>query len=354
MAVVGVPLLIDGAHGEGGASLIRTALAMATFTQQPTRIINIRSDARHMGLRSEDLAILKGFALSCAAEVNGGEIGEKSVSFFPTRPARGLNELIDVPDDEDGPGHANALVVANALLPVLARSGVYSTLNCRGETFGNNVLTYDYFANVTLAALKRMGLYAYAALDSSGYGRGSRGEVSLEIEPSHMDGLRWPDRGKLVAVRAIVSTSELPDLVAQRGIAHLARLGYYANLTLETEIAQSKGRSSGAFATVWAEYERGFGGATAMGAKGVRIESVVQNAFEGLLEWMKSDATVDPYLSDQVLLAAVLADGETVFKTSQLTQRFLTMAWVIKQFVPIHITVKGKEGGPGLVTIKRS
>ncbi len=145
----------------------------------------------------------------------------------------------------------NALVVANALLPILARSGVYSTLNCRGETYGNNVLTYDYFANVTLAALKRMGLYAYSALNASGYGRGSRGEVSLEIEPSHMDGLRWPDRGKLVAVRAIVSTSELPDLVAQRGIAHLARLGYYANLNLETETVHAKGRAPGAFATVW-------------------------------------------------------------------------------------------------------
>ncbi len=69
---------------------------------------------------------------------------------------------------------------------------------------------------------------------------------------------------------------------------------------------------------------------------------------------MKTDATVDPYLADQLLLAAISAEGETTFKTSSLTQRFLTMAWVIKQFVPIHITVKGKEGDPGLVTIKRT
>ena len=326
---------------------------MATLTQQPTRLINIRSEAAHRGLRSEDLAILKGFALSCAAEVNGGEIGENSISFFPTRSPRGLNEHLDVPDDEDGPGHANALVVANALTPILARTGVFSTLNCRGETYGANVLTHDYFANVTLSAFKRMGLYAYASMAAAGYGIGSRGEVGVEIEPSHVDGLQWSDRGKLVAVRAIVATSELPDLVGQRGVAHLARLGYYANLGVDAETIKVKSRSPGAFVTVWAEFERGFGGATALGARGVRMESVVQGAFQTFLDWYQTDATVDPFLADQLLLPAVLAEGETTFKVSKLTQRFLTIVWVIKQFLPIHITIKGQEGGPGLVTVRR-
>lgn len=353
MASVGVPLQIDGAHGEGGASLIRTALAMATLTQQPTRIVNIRSDARHMGLRSEDLAILKGFSLSCGAEVIGAEVGERSLSFLPTRAPIGLNENIDVPDDEDGPGHANALVVAGSLMAILARTGVYSTLNCCGETYGNNVLTYDYFANVTLSAFRRMGLYAYTNMDSAGYGRGSRGEVALEIEPSHLDGIKWADRGKLVAVRAIVSTSELPDAVAERGISHLSRLGYYANITIDVEATRVKSRGPGAFATIWAEFERGFGGATTMGSRGVRMESIVQTAFEAFHSWYKTDATVDPYLADQLLIPAILAEGETTFKVSKLTERFLTVVWVIKQFLPIHITIKGQEGEPGVVTITR-
>jgi len=52
-------------------------------------------------------------------------------------------------------------------------------------------------------------------------------------------------------------------------------------------------------------------------------------------------------------MTATLAEGETVFKVSKLTQRFLTVAWVIKQFVPIHITIKGHENEPGTVTIRR-
>lgn len=353
MAVVGVPLVIDAAHGDGGAPLIRTALAMATLTQQPTRLINIRSQAKRPGLSPEDVAVLRALANSCAAEVIGGDVGEKSMSFIPTRRARGLNDKLDAPDDYEGPGHANALVVLNSLMPVMARTGVYSTISCRGETYGQNVLSFDYFSNVTLHAMRKMGLYAYADLMSAGFGRGSKGEVEVEIEPSVLQGLQWTQRGALQRVRAIVVTAELPDAVAERGIAHLARLGYYAGITLEAESVALRARVPGAFATVWGEFENGVGGATAMGARGVRMEAVVQNAFERFSEWLKTDATTDPYLADQLLLPAALAEGETSFTVSNITARFLTVAWVIKQFLPIHITIKGHEGEKGAVVIRR-
>jgi len=260
LAVVGAPLVIDGSYGEGGASLIRTALALATLTQQPTRIINIRLDERRTGLTTEDVAILRGFALSCGAEVIGGEVGEKSMSFIPTRRPRGLNEKFDVPEDEDGPGHTNALVLLGALLPLMGRTGVFSSLTAKGETYGQNVLSFDYFANVTLPALRRFGLYAYADLNSAGFGRGSRGEVSLEVEPSALTGVAWPDRGKLIGIRAIVATAELPETVGQRGVAHLARLGYYANVAVDAEAVAVRGKSSSAGSEGRRRWERaGFG-----------------------------------------------------------------------------------------------
>ena len=90
-----------------------------------------------------------------------------------------------------------------------------------------------------------------------------------------------------------------------------------------------------------------------MGTRGLRMEHLVQNSFESLLRWMATDATVDPYLADQLLLPACFAEEPSVFKTPRLTKRFLTGVWVVKQFLPIHITVKGKEDGPGTVSIRR-
>ena len=95
------------------------------------------------------------------------------------------------------------------------------------------------------------------------------------------------------------------------------------------------------------------GGATAMGQRALRIETLAHTAFEGMLEWLGTDATVDPYLADQILIPGCMADGETTFRTSRLTERLLTSIWVIKQFLPIHITVRGTENHPGVIAIKR-
>lgn len=353
MAVLGAPIVIDGSHGEGGGALLRTALQMAAITQQPLRIVNIRTGTKNPGLTAEDITLLKALALSSSAEVLGGTVGEQSLSFLPTRHAKGLNEKLDIEEAYDGPGVASALVVLNAMVPIMARAGVYSKLLAIGETYGNNVLSYDYFANVTAQAYRRMGIYLFPEIPLAGFGRNSRGEVRLEIEPSAISGLEWDKRGKLLSVRAVIATGELSEQVGERGVQHLARLAYNAKLELESDVVQVRSKSTGAFVTVWSEFENGLIGATAMGQRGVRIEAVAQNAFEQFFIWHKTDATLDPFLADQILVAAAIAEGETSFRVPDLTRRFLTKVWVIKQFLPIHLTVRGEEGEPGVVSIKR-
>lgn len=85
----------------------------------------------------------------------------------------------------------------------------------------------------------------------------------------------------------------------------------------------------------------------------MKIETVVEHAIDAFLPWFKSEATVDPFLADQILLPAAIAESPTTYTTSRVTQRLITMAWVIKQFLPIHITVFGRDGEPGKVTISR-
>ena len=89
----------------------------------------------------------------------------------------------------------------------------------------------------------------------------------------------------------------------------------------------------------------------------------------GSFWWRTQDGTAEQKQASRVALSMVreaaplpqlriwleTADGdETILKVHRLTQRFLSMVWVIKQFVPIHITVKGQEGNPGTVTIRWS
>jgi RNA 3'-terminal phosphate cyclase (ATP) len=325
---------------------------MAALTQQALRLENVRGGTQYPGLDYEDILVIQALQNSCAAETTGVELGSQAFSFLPTRRPQGIRHTLD-PDLPEGRRGPNALVVAGTLVPVLARTGMYSRLEAVGETYGHHSLSFDYFANVTVGAWKRMGLYCFPDLLAAGFGRESKGHISIDIEPSMIQGVTWEQRGRLIGCKAHIVTANLPASVAQRGEAHLKNLGQYSGIPVSCESTEVRAARPGAHVTVWAQYDSGFGGATAMGARGIRMETLVQTAFEETLNWIGSDATVDPFLADQMLLAGVMSEQGSSFKTSRLTQRFLTSVWVVKQFLPIHLTVKGVLDGPGQVTIKR-
>lgn len=323
---------------------------MAALTERPIRIDNVRGGTSFPGLDSEDLLLIQALTASCSAETTGVDRASNSFSFLPTRRAAGLNmELAPI----EGMRGANANVILNALVPVLAKTGVYSRVTAVGETYGHRSLSFDYFENVTLPALRKLGIYAFPELERAGFGRESKGVVAIEVEPSVVEGFVWEDRGKLLACQGLIVTSHLPKDIADRGAAHLKKLAETAGVEIDVEHEDVRSDRPGAHLTLWSVYERGLGGAAVMGTKGVRIETLAQASFEELLVWLKSSGTVDPFLADQILLPAAFAEKGCSFTISRLTERFMTSVWVIKQFLPIHITVKGSIDGPGSVVIKR-
>lgn len=343
------PIELDGTYGEGGGALLRAALAMSVLTQQPFHLSQVRGGTNHPGLDIEDALIIHAMAGACGADVVGGSVGSQSVTFAPKRSLGPVRISQDA--DVRGRG-ANGLVVLSSVLPVAARSGTYTELKMIGETYGNNTLTYDYFAHVTLGAARRMGIYAYPRLAVSGFGRENYGEVHLDVEPSAIHGVEWLTRGAMRRCNALVVTSQLPPSIGARAVAHIERLAHFSGLKMRVEAREVPGSSPGAVVTCWSEFEQGFGGVAVLGARGVRVETVAQSAFEAISSFLTSQATVDAYLADQMLLLGVLAEGRTAFTVPRLTQRLLTMIWVIKQFSPIHVTVSGTEGCPGTVTIQ--
>lgn len=347
------PVVINGAHGEGGSAMLRAVLAMAALTQRPARIHHVRGGTRKPGLTSEDLTFIRALEASTAADLTGDEPGSQELSFVPRREARSLKGTFDVGAHEKGLSPGNALIVLHALLPVLAQAGAYSSVTVIGETYNPNTLTFDAFERVTLAAHRRQGLYAYPRLELAGFGYAARGEVRLEVEPSVLEPIEWTTRGELVDCRAVIALAELPEEVGVRGKEQALALARQYDLPLEAEVVTVRSKAPGAFVTVWAEFERGFGCGTAMGARGVRMEHVVRDAFERFRDWYETPATVDPFLADQLLIPAVLAGGESAFTTSAVTRRLVTLSWVVKQFLPVPVTVIGREGEPGTIRVRR-
>ena len=339
---------LDGSYGEGGGALLRTALVMSALMQQPFSITNVRGGMSHPGLDLEDHIILQAIAESCRAETIGAEVGSQSFKFRPTTQIAPIK--LTTPQRGKGRG-ANTLVVLSTLLPIIAKCGAYTELNVIGETYGTHTLTYDYFANLTLAVARKMGLYAWTEQLVAGFGRENYGEVFLEAEPSALTGLDLTNRGQLKGCYAQVTTSNLPPLIAQRAATHLRRLSGFANVPMQVMLKEVPGSSPGAVITTWCEFEGGLGGYAAVGTRGVRIETCTQGAFEALASFIASGATIDAHLADQLFFLSLIAEGETAFTTPRITKRLTTMAWVAKQFRPFHITINGTEEEPGTVTI---
>lgn len=347
------PVVINGSHGEGGGALLRTALSMSALTQQPVRLHSIRGALRKQGLNSEDLTFLSALATATDAEVTGDELDSKELVFAPRRPPRALVMRLDTGSFQKGGAVGSVGVIAQSLLPVLARTGAYSQLTIVGETYGNSTISFDALERTTLSVHREQGVYAFASMAWAGFTATARGEVVFEVEPSVPLPLAWDSRGELLACRAVVAYAEVSDDIVQRGLKRVQECFKTKGKDVDVEAYAVRSRAPGVSVTVWAEFERGRGSGTALGQRGVRMENVVDSAFGAFSEWFDSTATLDAYLADQVLPLAVMAEGKTIFSTPRITRRLVTVAWVIKQFIPVHITIKGQEGYPGTVTVER-
>jgi RNA 3'-terminal phosphate cyclase (ATP) len=343
---------IDGSHGEGGGALLRAALSMSVLTQQGFQIQHIRSGTKYSGLDVEDLTLIKALKQISDADVTNLEIGSPSLIFAPKRTPHSFTGTIETERNLNGRG-SNALVIASTLIPLLARSGAYSDFTVTGETASNNSMSYDYFEGLVLTAWRKMNLHVSSDLDRAAYSREGQGECSFEVEPSSFAGLNWSDRGEPKLLRATVSSSKLNPGYSDRAVSHLQKLAQNCRMKIDIETVESDGDSSGLQVTVWMQYQRGIGGGSELGGKTSRPEQIAQTAFEKCFDWMAGEESLDPIVAEHLLLPACFASSCSEFKVSSLTPRFMTMVWVVKQFSPVRIVVRGNQGGVGHVSINR-
>lgn len=332
---------------------MRTSLLMSAVTQQPLRLHAVRGATRRTGLTPEDLTFLQMVEQSTGAEVRGDTLHSQELFFAPRHAPRALKGKFDVGSQMEGRVPGGALILASAIVPLVARAGAYSTFTIHGETHTNNVLSFDSFERSTVAVWRRQGLFAFPSLVASGFGFGARGEVALDVEPSALEPVDWIVRGELLSIGAVVTTSDMAPQAGERVLAMLAHRLEGRGVEPETSVNPVHGVESGLSVTVFAEFERGCGSGSCVLERGQNLSAAAEGAWGAFAEWFDTKAAVDPYLADQMLLPAILTPGLSRFTTPCLTRRLLTMVWVVKQFLPIKITVRGREGEPGTVEVER-
>lgn len=328
--------------------MLRTAVAMSALTGRPVSIHTVRGALRRKGLTAEDMVLLDVVATSVDADIEG-ESGDSRLEFRPNRLPRAVRHRFEPRRDVPG-GSVSVPVVAAASLPVLGAAGAVSQLTLAGSTHGANTLGFDAFELATLAAHRAQGLYAEAAMARPAFMPSVHGEVSVTVEPSACEGLDWQDRGRLEDCAATVVVAGVEKAEAEQAVDRVHQLFGEHGLSPKVALVRHESGAPEVQVTCAARFERGAGSGTAVG----RAAAVVaEAAFQDFRRWHASDATVDQFLADQLLMVACLAEGKTVYTTPKVTRRLITMAWVIRQFMPVRASIHGAEGGPGKVVVER-
>ena len=339
-------LRVDGAQGEGGGQVLRTALALSAIRGHPVEVHSIRTRRKTPGLQAQHLTAVTALAQICGAHVEGASLGSQRVLFTPGA-IRPDEFHFDV-----GTAGSTALVLQAILLP-LALAGGSSRIRLTGGTHVPWSPPADYLRDVCFPVLAGMGIAARLRVDRWGFYPKGGGRVIVEVEGGadlHSTTLVY--RGGSPELRGVSAVANLPRKIAERqrdrALQRLRREGRSA----EIEIIEADAPGTGTFLMLVAEIAGIPAGFSALGERGKPAENVADEAVDALLDFLKAEAACDPHLADQLILPMALAPGTSRLTTARITRHLLTTVQLLQQLLGCPVQVAGEEGNPGTVTIE--
>jgi RNA 3'-terminal phosphate cyclase (ATP) len=335
-------IVIDGAAGEGGGQVLRTALALSMITGQPFRIERIRAGRQKPGLMRQHLTAVMAAAQICGGTAIGAEPKSSTLEFVPGK-IRGGDYRFTI-----GTAGSTILVLQTILLPLL-HADEPSRLTLEGGTHNPHAPSFVFLEQAFLPQLRQMGADVSATLLRPGFYPAGGGRIDVAVTPrGRLQPLHVPARGELRRGYAEALVVNLPGSIGERELAVIAdRLKWPAEaLHLRTD---KQGQGPGNVLTLFLEFATITQILVAFGEQGVSAESVATRAAKSAARLLGNGATVEAHLADQLLLPMALA-GSGSFTTQTLTPHAETNIAVIRRFLDVPIAVA--EAGPHLWTVR--
>lgn len=317
------PLRIDGAEGEGGGQVVRTAVGLSLVTGRRIRLVNIRARRGRPGLLRQHLTAVEAAARIGDARVEGARLGSRELDFAP-RGVRPGDYSFDI-------GSAGSVtLVLQTVLPALLAADAPTRLRLFGGTHNPLAPPFDFLARVFLPAIARMGARVRLELLRHGFFPAGGGEVRGEVLPSPLAPLHLLQRGKVLRRRAEAVVSNLPLSIAER---ELSVVGWEDAAARPVESA-----GPGNALMLLAESEHASELVTGFGQKGVPAERVAERALSEMERYLAADVPVGEHLADQLLVPMALAGGGS-FRTLPLSSHATTNAALIERFLPVRFAL---------------
>lgn len=337
---------IDGSYGEGGGQILRTSVTLSAITKKPVEIVKIRAKRDNPGLQPQHVNAISAVASLCDARIENVRVGSDTIKFIPGE-MRSDSIKIDV-------GTAGSVtLILETVVPAASLSGKRAEIELIGGTDVRWSPTLDYLRFVVQPAFSMIGIDFDVNVQRRGYYPRGGGIVKATIEPCKKPNPFDVTSVPKIEPKIVSVCSSLPAHVAQRQIAAALAKLQKANVACNSYSASLEQSSSpGSSILVYSVSNYGpFIGGDAIGERGKRAEDVGAEAAERFLATYNSNAPVDQYLADTLVLPLCFADGKSRFITNQASQHLLTNLYVINEIVGCKYDVS-KTNGNYMVTIE--
>jgi RNA 3'-phosphate cyclase len=344
---------VDGAIGEGGGAVLRTALALSAVGQKPIHIYNVRAKRAKPGLQPQHLRGVEALGKLTNARIEGLKLQSRELTFEPGV-IEGGRYHVDI-----GTAGSTTLIL-QILMPAAAFAHKAVEVEITGGTDNPMAVPIDFLKNVTLPTLRKMDYRSEVKCTRRGHYPRGGGIVHARIEPvPKLQALELTDPGEVLHITGVAHCVKLPAHIATR-MAHTANITLiksgYSKVDIKTESYppdRDPHLGPGTGIVLWAETERGaILGASSLGRRGKPAEQVGREAAESLAKQLRTGCAVDRYLTDQLIPYLVLADGKSRITCAELTMHALTNITLVEQILGVKFEVEGQLGQPGRISVE--
>ena len=326
---------LDGATGEGGGQILRSALTLSMITGLPFRIRNIRANRPKHGLMRQHLMAVRAAATVCDAEVSDAEVGSTALSFTPRCIKGGVYEFTI--------GTAgSATLVLQTLMTALLYADVPSVVKISGGTHNPKAPPAHFIEHAYVRLLEAMGAQIDFELKRFGFYPNGGGEVCAAIWPcAQLRQLHLVERGALREGRSEAYVTAIPLSVAQRELDCVRKELRWNDAQLAAHpLANDQGPGNALLIVLESEHVTEV--FSSVGERRRRAEDVAGDAILEAQRYLASGAAVGEHLGDQLMLPLALAGGGS-YTLDHVSQHAITNAEVIARFLPVHVTFEPGE-----------
>lgn len=328
---------------EGGGQILRNAVSLSAILNIPVRIDRIRAKRTRPGLRPQHLTGLQLAARLCGGTLEGGELGSSCVTFRPGK--RGCQKEREFSGDTGTAG--SCMLLAQVALPCLlfmppcrevSPDTPWFTLHLRGGTDAPMAPPIGYYQHVLVPVLRRqLGIRVEVRLVRRGFYPKGQGLVEVAVAPlplgQSLPPVRLVDRGTLERIRMIAFTAgrvkpSVGSRMAEAAKSVLTKRmkargdeqgeAQWTSVCVDCEVyhePEEHAVGDGCGIILIAETARGcVFGASGIGERGVSAEVIGERTGSEMADvLLDSQATVDDWLADQLIIFMALAKGESTF-----------------------------------------